>query len=130
MAQSRGLGDVVDLLYRLREARLELNRKAEQVAEKERALRAELLSKMARARTSSARGEIASASRYARQIAVVKDPRKLIEYALKEDALDLLTVGAKAEACSERWNDGLVIPGVAPDQVIKISLTKVKKTRG
>lgn len=127
MPKPVGLGGVVDKLFELREKRLALKRQADEINEVERKLREQLFAMMTQANTNAARGAIANASRYPKQIAVVKDPKKFLLYVLKEEDLELITVSARLEACQERWDAKLSIPGVVPDSVTKLSLTKLKK---
>ena len=130
MARSRTLGGVVDQLYALREKRLSLQRQADLIEERERALRTELFKLLAEAGTTIARGNVATASRYLKSIAVVKDQQLLLTHARKTDAWDLLRVTAVLEACRERWNDGKLVPGVEHETVVKLSLTKNPKKGG
>lgn len=124
MPKPVGLGGVVDKLYALREKRLALNRQADEIKEQESALTTRLLQLMAEANTSAARGKLASASRYARQLAKVADVKKFLAFVQKEGDYELATVGARLEACKDRWEAGQQVPGVTSDSIIRISLTK------
>jgi len=129
MPKPRGLGGVVDSLYVLREKRLALNREADEIKEREAKLREQLFALMTEANTHAARGAIANASRYPKTIAIVKDPKKFLQYVLKEDDLELISVSARLEACQERWESKLIVPGVVPDSITKLSLTKLKSKK-
>jgi len=129
MARSKTLGSVVDALYALREKRLAIVREAGEIEERERELREDLLKMLQEAGTSVARGEVATASRYAKQFARIVDPEKFLAYVVKEKAFELATVSAKTEACRERWETSAKVPGVVPDSVVKISLTKNPRSK-
>ena len=124
MARSKTLGSVVDALYVLREKRLALERQADALNQNEKQLREQLFKMLADAGTTIARGKVATASRYLKSLAVVKDPKLFVSHVMKSNEWDLIRVSASLEACQGRWESDRAVPGVEHDSIVRLSLTK------
>ena len=120
------LGACVDLLYRLREERQAIQREAEKVEEKEKALREHVLNSFDKSAIEGARGKAATASISRQTVATVKDWDAFYAHILKSKSFDLLQKRVSDSAFRERLEAQETVPGVEPFIVVKLSVTKAK----
>ena len=127
MAYPKTLGGCVDQLYKMREARLVVQKKVDDMKAAESALHDHIINGFKKDEIEGAKGKAASASLSHLTVAQVDDWEKLYQYIAKEGAFDLLQRRVNDSAYRARLEDKLVVPGVQPFVAVKLSLTKVQK---
>lgn len=118
------IGACIDKLFSLRKERLEIERDADEVREKESELEKHILESFNKSDLEGARGKDAVAGIIQSTVPTVKDWDKLFKYVKKEDAFDLLQKRVSATAYRERMDAKEVVPGVESFIVTKLSLRK------
>lgn len=118
------LGACIDLLYKLRKERMDIEKKADAVKEKESALEAHLLETFKKTDLDGAKGKLATVGVSQATVPTVKDWDQLYKYIKKEDAFDLLQRRVSSTAYRERMDAKEVVPGVEPFITTKLSLRK------
>lgn len=120
-----GIGACGDLLYELREKRLELNRAVAALAEKESALQEHIINSLPKSDATGVRGKVAQVSIISKEVGTARDWNKIFNYVQKKGAWDLLQHRLNDAAVAARWEEGEKIPGVEKFQVNKVSCTKL-----
>ena len=118
------IGACIDALYKMRAERHAIEKKAEAVKEQESALEGYVLETFRKTDLDGARGKVAVAGITQATVPTVKDWDALYKYVKKKDAWDLLQKRVSATAYRERLDEKVVVPGVEPFTVTKLSLTK------
>jgi len=121
------LGACIDELYRQRTARIELQRKADDLREKEHLLEQHIRGLLAAQGLESSRGKAATATVTTRTIGSVVDWARLFAYIKKTGNFDLIQRRINDTAFRARLDDGVEVPGVEAITVQSLSLTKAKK---
>ena len=119
------IGGTIDLLYKLREERKVIEAKAAAVKEQESALEKHLMNNFERGELQGARGKLASASVRHSTVADVTDWDKVYSYIHRNKAWDMLQKRISVTACRARWDEKKNIPGIEPQEITTLSLTKV-----
>lgn len=119
------LGACADKLYQLKEQRLKIEAQVTKMKEEEKTLKEHLILHLSKEKAEGVKGRLASASISRSVVATAKDWPAVYAYILKNKDFSLLQKRLHDGACRERWEDGKVIPGVEPFNVLKVSLTKV-----
>jgi len=119
------IGGCIDLLYKNRAERLELNAKIDALKSAEGALEAHIINSFAKTEIAGAKGKTATASIKTTTVVNTTDWDVYLAYVVKKKAWDLLRKQPAARAVQERWDQGVEVPGVEPFVKISLSLTKV-----
>jgi hypothetical protein len=115
-------GTLIDRLYKVRARRLALQKDVEDLKSEERLAEQEIYSLLDAQGLRKATGAIASFSWKEVPVPSVGDWSKLHDFIMKNDAFELLQKRVSVEACRERWDDGLEIPGVERIGKVEFSL--------
>jgi hypothetical protein len=118
------IGACIDALYKLRQERFAIEKKAEAIQKKESELESHILETFNKSDLDGARGKFATAGVSQNTVPTVKDWDKLYRYIKKTDAFELLQRRVSATAYRERLDQKEVVPGVEAFIVTKLSLKK------
>ena len=118
------IGEAVDLLYKVREQRLNIEKQAAAVKEQETALKEHIMNNFDKSSVEGVKGKLATASFIHSTVPSVKDWDALYEYIRKNKAYDLMQRRLSVEACRARWDTKKTIPGVEPIPLVTLSLVK------
>jgi hypothetical protein len=118
-------GACADMLYRLREKRLKLQREADAVKADEAVLTAHLLNNLSANDAEGVKGKVASVNVLRKTTANAKDWDKFFAW-MKKDKRRFALMGKRLndKACREQWEANKVIPGIEQYRFKKLSLTK------
>lgn len=125
MAMPKTIGATIDLLYSLRETRKEHEAAIKKIREQEDALEAHLMNNFDKAGLDGAKGKTATAALKHSTVADVTDWDAYFTFMAKKKMWALVQKRASITALREMWDDGKVIPGVQPKEIVTLSLTKV-----
>ena len=115
-----------DLLYSLRNTRLDLTRQAEAIEAQEAALREHLISTLPKGEASGVRGKLCSVYIENKEIVVVKDWDKLRPYIVKHSAWGLMNKAINQAALLEEIKTSKrKVPGVEAGFVPVLRVNKV-----
>ena len=121
----KALGACADLMYQLKQDRLELQRQVEVLAERESILRNHLIENLPKSQAEGITGKLARAT-------ITKDIQPRVEnwdlvykYIKKTGSFELLQRRLSTAAVQERWDLGKELPGIGTFTVVKVSLNKV-----
>lgn len=121
------LAACADRLYVLRQARLDVERKADEMKVEERALKEHLIDSLPKSDANGVEGKVARVRITVKDVPTLEDAAALKQYIKKYGADDLLEVkeSLSTRAVRERWKDGKAIPGVGIFHAVDVSCTKV-----
>ena len=121
------LAACADRLYVLRQQRLEIERRAEELKSEERALKVHLINALPKSDANGVEGRVARARITVKDVPTLEDAAALKRYIKRYGAADLLEVKEtlSTKAVRERWKDGKAIPGVGVFHAVDVSCTKV-----
>lgn len=122
----KSIGDTIDLLFNLGEARRALEAQAKTISEQETAVRDHLMRNFKSADLEGAKGKSATCVIKRSIVAEVEDWDKYYAYIGRTKAWDLLQRRPSITALRERWDAGKVVPGVSSKEIETLSLTKAK----
>jgi hypothetical protein len=118
------IGACIDALYEARAKRLELTKQVEQMKEIENAYAEHILNTFDKSELKGAKGELATAGIKQTTVYQLSDWEAFINYVEANQAWELLRKQPGSTACKERFEAGVVIPGITPFVKIDLSLTK------
>lgn len=124
----KSLGACADLLFELREKRLQAQKIVDAIQEDETLLKNHIIDNVPKGDT-GASGKHHHVSVYTDPVPRIADPDKLFAHIKKTGDFDLLQRRLNNAAVKERWEDPKNkkgVPGVEPFNVVKVSLTKKK----
>ena len=127
MKPPKTLGACVDVLYRMREERLAVEKTVDALKNEETAMRDYIINTFSKSDIEGAKGKVASCSVIRKTVAQVEDWDKLYNYIEKNKAWDLLQRRVSDTAFRERLEAEETVPGVNPFVVVSLSLTKAGK---
>lgn len=119
-------GECIDRLYQLREERLDHQHKAEELQAQFTALEEHVLKEYKKAGLEGARGKRAQCSVSVKTVGRITDRDKLEAYVKRTGAFELITYQMNNKAYRERLDDKKTVPGVAPFDVTRLSVTAAK----
>lgn len=125
MKMPKTLGATIDLLFQLREERRGHEAEIRKIKEQEDALEAHLMNNFEKSGLDGAKGKSAVAALKHSTVADVTDWDSYYAYIAKKKAWDLLQRRPSITALRARWDDGEMVPGVEPKEIVTLSLTKV-----
>jgi hypothetical protein len=114
-----------DLLYTLREQRLEIEAQANEVMKKEAQVREFIINNLPKQGASGVRGRVAQVRIEKKDVPTAKDWAKIQAYIRKNDAFDLMQRRLNDAAVKARWEEGKKVPGVEKFSVVTVSCTKL-----
>ena len=117
-------GALVDLLYRARERRLEMQRETERVEKLENQIKAHFVETLS-ANSTGLAGRVARVQVETKLVPTIEDSDKLFAYVKRTGAFELLQRRLNETSVKERWEAGKEVPGVAAFHAKKISCVKL-----
>lgn len=118
------LGRAVDDLYWIRQKRLELQKDVDELKATEVKMRLMIRDTLETAGVAKVTGQIATAGITVSMQPVVEDWDHVYGFIAKTGKFELLQKRIGVEAWRELYKDGIEVPGVSPNEVVDISLTK------
>lgn len=118
-------GACVDLLYRARERRLEMQRETERVEKLEKQLQEHFINTLSADSTGLA-GRVARVQIEPKVIPTVEDWDRFYAYVGRTRSWELLQKRLGEGAIKERWEDGKEVPGVGRFRAKKVSCTLIR----
>lgn len=119
------LGACADLLYKLREKRLEEQKKVDLIEEEEKALKEHLIQTLPKSEANGVAGKVARVSIVGKAVPRVADWDKFYKHIKKTGAFELMQRRVSDTAVQERWDAGKPVPGVESFNVTTVSINKV-----
>lgn len=120
----KDLGPAADELYRLRAARLAIDKLSEKVKSAESALKDTLIGRYGRQRLDGAVGKLATVTAELYDAPVAEDWDKTFAHIRRTGEFDLVHRRLNDAAVRERWAARRAVPGVGVFHGIKVSVTK------
>lgn len=120
------VGACVDQLYALREERLALGRRLDEMKQHEAALEEHIFQQFDKQELAGAKGAVAVAAVKTQVTVTLTDWDAFLEGVKKAKAWDMLRRQPASKAVLERWDAGKTVPGVEPFTKVSLSLTKVR----
>ena len=124
---SQDIGPVIDALYALREMRLGMQKKVDELKAEELNMRNAIFDKLAALGLTKASGTVATAGIKVSNIPLVEDWDALQEYIKKTGEFDLLQKRISVTAWRARFEEGVEVPGVSKVEDVDISLTRASR---
>ncbi len=121
----KSLGAVVDLFYKTRQERYELQHKLDAMKKIEAACEERIINELPKSESTGIAGKTARAAVNTKKVPQVSDWGSLYGYIIKNKAFDLLQKRLSTKAVEERWEAGKKLPGVEVYNAVTVSLTKV-----
>lgn len=125
--ESLDLGTAIDKLYELRAKRLDAEKAIKAMKSDELALRVVIKRLLDAASLEGGRGQIASTSVIHSTEPTAKDWPAIYDFIRENDAFDMLQRRLSATAVKDRWESGIIIPGIEKFDTWDLSLTKRSK---
>lgn len=125
MAFPKKLGACADLAYDMRESRLAVEEQAEAMKKEEAKLKEHILGLLKEQGLDSGTGSRATVSLSSITVPRVTDWDAFYAFIHKKKAYELLERRPSRSAYKERLEAGVVVPGVEPQPVVNLSITKV-----
>lgn len=127
MAEELSLGACIDSLYNKRAERLAAEKKIKVLKSEETLLKLKIRNLLMAADLEMGAGGIATCSLNTSVEPTPKDWTLIYEYIKENDAFDMIQKRLSPLAVKERWENGIIIPGVEKFDDWDISLTKRSK---
>jgi hypothetical protein len=121
------LGQAIDQLYACRAERLEAEKQIKAMKANELALRVTIKRLLDSVNLESASGTTATTSIQYSTDPVAKDWNEIYAFIIENDAFDMLQRRLSSTAIKDRWDQGIIIPGVEKFDNWDLSLTKRSK---
>jgi hypothetical protein len=118
------IGDCIDLALRARAKRKALQAKMDVLEAEERRMKEYIIITFKHNEIDGAKGKMGSAAISKKDVPKVVDKELFGKWVAKHKAWDLLYGKAVEEACSLRWEEGLVIDGIEKFHNISVKLTE------
>lgn len=121
----KALGACADKLFELRNKRLAEQKKVDEIAAEESALKNHIIENLPKSEASGVAGKLARVTVVTKQIPQVKDWDAFYKYVKKTGSFDLMQKRLTDAAIKERWEAGKEIPGVEHFNAVSVSINKV-----
>ena len=121
----KALGACADNLFELRNKRLAKQKKVDEIASEETALKNYIIENLPKSEASGVAGKLARVTVVTKQVPQVKDWDAFYKYVKKTGSFDLVQKRLTDAAIKERWEAGKEIPGVEHFNVVSVSINKV-----
>lgn len=122
----KNLGAQADLYDTIREERLEIESRAEELKKQETQIKEHLIEALKKAKMTGAAGSRVRADIDKKEYPTVTDIKKLYAHIKKTGEFDLLNRAVNAKAVKERWEAKKTIPGVGKFTKSTLSITRIK----
>jgi len=119
------LGACADRLYKLRQTRLDEQKRVDAIAAEEAALREYIIDTLPKSQASGVAGQYARVSVVTKVVPQVEDWDKLYKYVARTKSWDLLQRRVASAAVQARWDDHKAVPGVGEFTVVSLSINKL-----
>lgn len=126
-SSTHDLGTAIDALYGLREMRLGLQRKVDELKQQENAQRGVIIALLEGSGLTKASGGAATASVTRKILPIVDDWNSVFAYVATHNRFDLLQKRLSVTAWREMQDSGEEVPGTSSVEDVDISLTKVTR---
>lgn len=127
VSDNMDLGGLIDLLYATRVKRLEAEKEIKALKTQEVAYRVRIKQMLDAASLEAGSGKTATTSVCYTTEPNAKDWPAIYQYIVENDAFDMMQRRLSATAVRDRWNDGIIIPGIEKYDTWDLSLTKRSK---
>lgn len=127
VSDNMDLGGLIDLLYATRVKRLEAEKEIKALKTSEVAYRVRIKQMLDAASLEAGSGKLATTSVCYTTEPTAKDWPSIYSYIVENDAFDMLQRRLSATAVRDRWNEGIIIPGIDKFDSWDLSLTKRSK---
>lgn len=114
-----------DLLYRLKQARLEADKVAKDLKDRENKLKAYLIAELPQSDAKGVVGQLARATIKSKNVPVVEDWDAFYKHIQATGQFELMQRRVSDSAVKERWDNDETVPGVGYIITKDISLNKV-----
>ena len=121
----KALGACADKLFELRNKRLAEQKKVDEIAAEESALKNHVIENLPKSEASGVAGKLARVTVVTKQIPQVKDWDAFYKYVKKTGSFDLMQKRLTDAAIKERWEAGKEVPGVEHFNAVSVSINKV-----
>lgn len=125
--KSLDLGTAIDKLYELRSQRLDVEKVVKTMKSDELALRVHIKQMLDSINLDGAKGSAATAAVVTSVDPVAKDWLQIYEFIRENDAFDMLQKRLSSMAVKERWESGILVPGIEKFDNWDLSITKRSK---
>ena len=125
--KSLDLGTAIDKLYELRSQRLDVEKVVKTMKSDELALRGHIKQMLDSINLDGAKGSAATAAVITSVDPVAKDWLQIYEFIRENDAFDMLQKRLSSMAVKERWESGILVPGIEKFDNWDLSITKRSK---
>ena len=119
------VGACADALYTLREQRLIVQKEADALEEREKAIKQHLIDTLPKSDQTGAVGHVARAQIKTKRVPQVDDWEALYKHVRKTGDFEILQRRLAADAIAERWEAGKKVPGVGAFNAVTVSVTKL-----
>ena len=121
----KALGACADKLFELRNKRLAEQKKVDEIAAEESALKNHIIENLPKSEASGVAGKLARVTVVTKQVPQVKDWDAFYKYVKKTGSFDLMQKRLTDAAIKERWEAGKEVPGVGHFNAVSVSINKV-----
>ncbi len=121
----KALGACADKLFELRNKRLAEQKKVDEIAAEESALKNHIIENLPKSEASGVAGKLARVTVVTKQVPQVKDWDAFYKYVKKTGSFDLIQKRLTDAAIKERWEAGKEVPGVEHFNAVSVSINKV-----
>ena len=121
----KALGACADKLFDLRNKRLAEQKKVDEIAAEETALKNHVIENLPKSEASGVAGKLARVTVVTKQVPQVKDWDVFYKYVKKTGSFDLMQKRLTDAAIKERWEAGKEVPGVEHFNAVSVSINKV-----
>lgn len=119
------LGEVADLLYATKQARLAKQKEIDELASQETQLKNYIIENLPKSEATGTAGKVARVQVVVKQKPAVKDWEALYAFISKTKSWEFLQRRLGEAAVKDRWEAGKTVPGVEATPVVDVSITKV-----
>jgi hypothetical protein len=121
----KALGACADKLFELRNKRLAEQKKVDEIAAEESALKNHIIENLPKSEASGVAGKLARVTVVTKQVPQVKDWDAFYKYVKKTGSFDLMQKRLTDAAIKERWEAGKEVPGVEHFNAVSVSINKI-----
>jgi len=119
------LGACADRLYKLRQQRLDEQKRVDAIAAEEVALKSYIIDTLPKSEASGVAGRYARVTVVTKHVPQVDDWDALYKYVVRTKSWDLLQRRVNPAAVQARWDDHKAVPGVGEFTVVNLSINKL-----
>lgn len=121
----KALGACADMLYELRQRRLDLQKDVTAIKEKETALNNHIIEQLPKSDATGVAGKTARVRVLTKAVPVVEDWDKFYAYVSRQKAWELMQRRINTRAIQERLEAGKKVSGTGEFTAVSVSVTKV-----